>query len=108
MLFNRDKFELFNLGKSDRTFHYETPQGKQIEAKKSVRDLGISFEPNRKFDRHITSVVAKGNYCMVGRTLRTFRTLTREVMLTLSKTLVVSQVEYACIIWMPTSQNSVT
>ena len=56
MLFNRDKFELFNLGKSDRTFHYETPQGKQIEAKKSVRDLGISFEPNRKFDRHITSV----------------------------------------------------
>ena len=59
LLFNRDKFELLNFGKSPRTFHYETPQGKQIETKESVRDLGIIFEPNGKFDKHITSVVAK-------------------------------------------------
>ena len=43
MLFNGDKFELLNFGKSVRTFHYETSQGKQIEVNKSVRDLGIIY-----------------------------------------------------------------
>ena len=64
MLFSRDKFELLNFGKSARTRHYETPSEKQIEAKETVRDLEINFDPNGKFDKHITSVVAKGN-CMV-------------------------------------------
>ena len=39
MLFNRQKFILLNSGESARSFHYETTQGKQIEAKESVRDL---------------------------------------------------------------------
>ena len=42
MLFNRDTFELLNFRKSARSFYYETPPGKQIEAKASVRDLGIT------------------------------------------------------------------
>ena len=105
-LFNGDKFELSNFGKSARTLHYETPQRKQNEVKQSVRDPGISFEPNGKFNQHITGVVAKGNR-MVRWILRTFRTRTKEVMLTLPKTLGVPQAEYGCIIWMPTSQNSV-
>ena len=41
MLFNRQKFELLNFGESARSFHYETTQGKQIEAKESVRDMWI-------------------------------------------------------------------
>ena len=44
---------------------------------------------------------------MVGWILRTFRTRIKEVMLTLLKTLVVPQLEYRCIIWMLTCQNSV-
>ena len=31
----------------------------------SVRDVGIIFEPNVKFGKHITSVVAQGN-CVAG------------------------------------------
>ena len=81
-------------------------KGKQIEAKESVRDLGIIFELSEKFDKHITSVVANG-YWMVGWILWTFRTRTKEIMPTLLKTLVVPQVEYGCIISMPTSQSSV-
>ena len=42
----------------------------------------------------------------VGWILRTFRTRTKEIMLILLKLLSVPQVEYGCIIWMPTSQNS--
>ena len=63
MLFNRDKFELLNCEKNTRTFHCERSQGKQLEGKVSVRDLGIIFEPNGKFNKYITSVVPKGN-CM--------------------------------------------
>ena len=61
MLYNRDKLELLNFGKSARSFHYETSQRNQIEAKQSGRDLGVIFKPNGHFDKHITGVVAKGN-----------------------------------------------
>ena len=44
---------------------------------------------------------------MVGWILQMFGTRTKEVMLTLLKALVVPQVEYGCIIWVPVSQNSV-
>ena len=97
MLFNRDELELLNFGKNTRTFHCERSQGKQLEGKVSAKDLGIKFEPNEKFNKYITSVVAKGN-CMVGWILRTFRTCTKEIMLTLLKLLSVPQVEYGCII----------
>ena len=94
MVFNGDKFELLNFGKSARAFHYEIPQGKQIEAKERVRDLGIIFESNGKFDKHVTSVVAKGNCMVVRWVLWTFRTCTKKIMLTLLKAIVVPQVEY--------------
>ena len=64
------------------------------------------FEPNGKFDKHITSAVAKGNR-MVGWILRTLKSRTKEVMLILLKALVVPQAEYECFIWRPTSQSSV-
>ena len=51
MLFNRDKFEFLNFEKSARTFYYEAPQQKEIEAKEGARDLGIIFEPNEKFNQ---------------------------------------------------------
>ena len=82
MLFNGEKFELLNFGKSARTFHYETLQGKQSEAKKNVRDPRIIFEPNERFDKRITSVMAKGN-CMVGWILWMFKTCTKEIILRL-------------------------
>ena len=44
---------------------------------------------------------------MVGWISWTSRTCTKEVMLKLLKNLIVSQVEKGCIIWMPTSENSV-
>ena len=65
MLFNREKFKLLDFGKSARTLHYETPQGKQTEGKESARDLEIIFDSNGKITKHIISVVAKGNR-MVG------------------------------------------
>ena len=68
-----------------------------MEARESVRDLGIIFEPNRKFDKHIASVLAKGS-CVARWILRTFGTRTKGIMLTSLKTVVVPQVEHGCII----------
>lgn len=73
-----------------------------IEGNDSVRDLKIIFEVNGKFDKHITSIVAKGN-CMVGWILWIFRTCIKEVMSLLLRTLVAPQIEYGCINWMPVS-----
>ena len=56
MVFNGDKFEMLNFGKTAKTYHYEAPKGKQIESKESVRDLGFIFEPSGKFDKHLSRV----------------------------------------------------
>ena len=66
----------------------------------------IIFTLSRKCHKHITSIVAKGN-TLVGRILQMLRTHSKEVMLTLLKTLIVPQVEYGYVIWMPISQNLV-
>ena len=46
-----------NFGKRARTYHYLTLQGKQIEAKESVRDTGIILESNGKFKNTSTVCV---------------------------------------------------
>ena len=90
------------MGEKARSYHYITPQRKQIEAKESVRDLQIIFEPNGKLDKHITNIAAKGT-CMVGWILWIIRTCIKEAMFLLLSKLAGPQVEYRCIIWMPAS-----
>ena len=70
---------------------YQTSPGKQIESKVGIGDLELISEPNGKFDRHITDIIAKGNG-MIRWILRTFRTCTKEVMFTLFKALAVPSV----------------
>ena len=104
MLINKDKFELLNFGKSANTFHYETPQGKQIKAKECVRDMGITFEPNGKFDKHITRTVAK----LYGRMDFTdVQQSHKGNHAHIIKNISCTTSRIWSIIWMPTSQNSV-
>ena len=67
------KSEWFNFMKSAKHSIMKHLKGNKL--KESVRDRRIIFERNGKFDKYITSVVAKGN-CMVGWILRTFTTRT--------------------------------
>jgi hypothetical protein len=58
------------------------------------------------FRPHIQSVITKASR-MAGWVLRTFKTRERQVMLTLYKELVLSQLEYCCLVWAPTNVASV-
>ena len=71
MIYNGDKFEMLSFGKSNLTSQYLTLQGEPIESKESVRDPGIIFQSNGKFDKQIIHIVGKST-SMPGWILRTF------------------------------------
>ena len=60
-----------------------------------------------KFDYHINSVI-KGAQIMSAWVLRSFSTKALKPMVTLLKSLIVSKVEYASILWTPTDQRNIS
>ena len=60
MEFNGDKFEGMRFGQHESTFTYTTPQGKEIERKEHVKDLGIMFEQSLVFTMHIKKCSCQG------------------------------------------------
>ena len=106
MDFNEDKFELMSFSPTARLPIYITPTGEPIAKKEVIKDLGIQMEDKLTFRTHIATTAAKGHR-MAGWALRTFRTRGRSLMMTLLKSLIISQVEYGCVIWSPTEQSRI-
>ena len=106
MSFNSKKFEGMRFGKDQDEPNYVDPNHKKIEQKSHIKDLGVLMSNNLKFDQHIRNVAARGSR-MVGWIMRTFKTRKLGPMRTLLKTLIVSQVEYCCILWSPTNQKQI-
>ena len=52
---------MLNFSQGSQTSPNLTPQGETNESKESVRDLGIIFQINGKFDKHISNIVSQGN-----------------------------------------------
>ena len=100
MKFNNGKFELIYA--LVQLKEYYTPSGESIE-RKVVKDLGIHFQAKLTFLHHVVATAAKGHR-MAGWALWTFQSRGKQVMLTLLKTLIVSHVEYACVVWSPTDR----
>ena len=106
MQFNESKFELMYFGNNKSDISYNSPTGSVITKKDTIKDLGIIFEDKLLFHKHITSIVAKGHR-IAGWSLRTFKSRKTKVILTLLKSLVISQVEYACVIWSPVDMKHI-
>jgi len=106
MSFNETKFECLSFGKSNRIPIYKTSSNNAVEVKESLRDLGITIENNLTFKKHILATVTKGHR-MAGWALRTFISRDQYLMKTLLKSLIVSQVEYGCVIWGPYNQQQI-
>ena len=100
MSFNEKKLEGLRFGKINNRPTYKTSNDSIIDIKENVKDLGGYISQNLKFDYHIKNIVAKGNK-MAGWALRTFKTRNVLTMLTLLKSIVISQVEYCCPLWSP-------
>ena len=101
--FNNEKFECLRYGKDEiikSSTGYTTSTGSNIVAKSSITDLGICMSSTGNFEDHIHNVVRSANL-KCGWILRTFRTRSPELMLTLWKALVLPILDYCCQLWSP-------
>ena len=101
MKFNTDKFECLWYGKNhhlkDSTFYY-AQDGRKIDEKDSVSDLGITMSTSADFKAHIGKFrVTASNLC--SWIVRTFKTRAKKPMLTLWKSLVLPHLDYCCQVW---------
>lgn len=63
-------------------------------------DLGVTFQSDLKFNKHIVKCVNKANK-MIGIIRRTFTSLDKEMFLTLYKSMIRPYMEYATTVWSP-------
>ena len=105
MIFNNTKFEAL-LYQTDQPFNYTAPDGSNIDTKQVVKDLGVLMSANGTFDAHIQSTVAAAKR-LSHWILRVFHTRNTDPLIKLYKALVLTKLEYACILWSPTSQMSI-
>ena len=103
MKFNADKFELIRYGKDEdlkEISKYLSSDGKLIKGKSDVKDLGVIMSDDCTFKQHIEKVVNKS--CDTSSwILRTFTLRSRELMLTLWKSLVIPHLDYCSQLWSP-------
>lgn len=103
MKFNGKKFQCISFGSSNRVPQYTTSTRQNIEVKDCVNDLGVLLEDNLLFHKHIKSMAAKGHR-MAGWSFRTIKDRKTSTLLTILKSLVIPQTEYASVVWTPHDQ----
>ena len=110
MVFNSDKFESLRFW-PDQTkkpsSQYLSPDGKEIEEKQHLRDLGVELSNDLSFNLHIENTVAAANK-LAGWALRSFRRRSRYVMLTIWKTTIQSKLDYCSQLWSPNDQGLIS
>ena len=108
MSFNNLKFELIrymvynNIKDITNDSFYTGPDGSEINEKSHVKDLGILMSNNMTFSEHINKVCEKARD-MCSWILRTFRSRSPQLMLTLWKSLVQPILDYCSQLWCPIS-----
>ena len=110
MTFNGEKFEVVRFWPNASTIKdnhcYTCPEGKPIEEKKCVKDLGVQLSTDLTFSHHIhTTIKACG--ALIGWVLRSFRTRSRLVMLTLWKSMIQSRLDYCSQLWSPNTASQI-
>ena len=101
--FNSSKCKVLHVGKKNPGQDYFMMTGNDkvtIDHTTEEKDLGITFDTNLKFDRHINNVISKVNK-MLGIIRRSFTYLDNEVITCLYKSHVRPHLEYANSIWFP-------
>ena len=107
MAFNGDKFECLRYWPDPdigavftAEFPYLDEDGKLIQEKTTLKDLGIQMSSDLTFSKHIDKVTTS---CikLVGWVTRTFKSRSVTVMSTIWKSLVQSRLDYCSQLWSP-------
>ena len=69
--------------------------------------MGVEVSSDLSFNNHIENVVAASNR-MVGWVMRTFRRMSRCLMITVWKTLIQTKLDYCSQLWSPSDQAAIT
>ena len=101
MMYNEGKFDHMEYSRNTSINTEYKYLEETIKKKETVKDLGIHFSGDAKFSHHIYTTVA-GAQRISGYILRTFRTRKTYLMGTLLRSLLVTALEYGCVVWSPT------
>jgi hypothetical protein len=104
MQFNSDKFQAIRFAELCSKCHYNNNDQAEIHQESLLKDLGIYMSEDMSFDHHARLMTNKGKQ-MAGWILRTFRTRSPLIMLTLLKQLIYPTIEYNSILWSPARQE---
>ena len=101
--FNADKCKVMHLSNKNPKVSYSIPSKNEhvtITEVEEEKDLGVIFDTDMKFDRHINNVVSRANrILMIIR--RTFKYLDEKTFVSLYKSMVRPILEYANSVWHP-------
>ncbi len=97
--FNIDKCKVLHYGKRNaETMYYMN--GNVVSTDSFIKDLGVTFQSNFKFDNHISKICATAN-SRLGIIRSTFHCIDKEGFIVLYKCLVRPILEYCNLIWLP-------
>ena len=102
-MLNGKKFEHLHYG-NQSTSSYFTGDGKIIQTKTTLKDLGVTLSDDATFKQHILNTVEKARI-LIGWIMRTFNSREQDVMLTLWKSLVIPHIDYCSQLWSPNEVN---
>ena len=97
--FNVDKCKILHYGKHNEGYLYYM-DGSVLSEDSSIKDLGVIFQDDLKFDEHISKICATAN-SRLGLIRNTFHSIDRDGFLVLYKCLVRPILEYCNLIWSP-------
>ena len=103
MHFNSIKFELLRYGKNSNlkdSTEYVSNTGEIINAKESVKDLGVTMSSNANFKEHIGKVIDTVKE-LTAWILRSFRSRSPILMMQLWKSIVIPRLDYCSQLWNP-------
>ena len=86
--------------------HYNTTSRQDLTPASSVKDLGVQLSPDMKWSLQATIAAQNANK-MANWVLSVFSDRSKDVLLTLYKSIVRSRLEYSCPVWNPYSMQDI-
>ena len=99
MSFNIDKCKVMHLGSSNPKHAYSMG-GRNLMETATEKDLGVLFDSELDFDKHIRGIVNKANR-MLGMIKLGFACMDKQIFMNLYPVLVRPQLEYCVQVWSP-------